>query len=79
MIQENLKLSLFKSLQSVPSKAVGWQEIVRLIRYDDDVRMKTEKYRRILHNVGKREADSQVKEAEMPAFSVGVLFDGNGR
>ena len=73
------RVSLFKSLQTVPSKAVGWQEIVRLIRYDDDVRLKTEKYRRIRQNVGKREADSQVKEGEMPAFSVAVLFDGNGR
>ena len=77
MIQQ--KLSLFQCLTSVPSKAVGLEEVVRLIRYDNGVTAKTENYRRRASVLGKEKADEEVKKKLVPAFSVGVLFDGNGR
>jgi hypothetical protein len=77
MIQQ--KLSLFQCLTSVPSKAVGLEEVVRLIRYDNGVTAKTENYRRMASVLGKEKADEEVKKKLVPAFSVGVLFDGNGR
>ena len=77
MIQQ--KLSLFQCLTSVPSKAVGLEEVVRLIRYDNGVAAKTENYRRMASVLGKEKADEEVKKKLVPAFSVGVLFDGNGR
>ena len=77
MIQQ--KLSLFQCLTSVPSKAVGLEEVVRLIRYDNGVTAKTDNYRRMASVLGKEKADEEVKKKLVPAFSVGVLFDGNGR
>ena len=77
MIQQ--KLSLFQCLTSVPSKAVGLEEVVRLIRYDNGVTAQTENYRRMASVLGKEKADEEVKKKLVPAFSVGVLFDGNGR
>ncbi|MBR4920410.1 MAG: hypothetical protein IKZ62_03715 [Prevotella sp.] len=77
MIQQ--KVSLFQSLTSVPSKAVGLEEVARLIQYDSHVESKTESYRRMVAVLGKEKADEEVKKKSVPAFSVGVLFDGNGR
>ena len=77
MIQQ--KLSLFQSLNSSPSCAVGIEEMVRLIHYDNDVKQKTESYRQMASVLGKAKADEEVKRRLMPACSVGVLFDGNGR
>ena len=77
MIQQ--KLSLFQCLTSVPSKAVGLEEVVRLIRYDNGVTAKTENYRRMASVLGKEKADEEVKKKLVPAFSVGAVFDGNGR
>ena len=77
MIQQ--KLSLFQSLNSSPSCAVGIEEMVRLIHYDNDVKQKTESYRQMESVLGKAKADEEVKRRLMPACSVGVLFDGNGR
>ena len=77
MIQQ--KLSLFQCLTSVPSKAVGLEEVVRLIHHDNGVTAKTENYRRMASVLGKEKADEEVKKKMVPAFSVGVLFDGNGR
>ena len=73
------KFSLFQSLNSVPSRAVGFDEVVRLIRYDSDVATKTESYRKMAAVLGKKKADEEVKQRVMPAVSVAVLFDGNGR
>ena len=73
------KLSLFQSLNSSPSRAVGMEEIVRLIRYDSDVANKMESYRKMASILGKEKADEEVKRRIVPACSVGVLFDGNGR
>ena len=75
----NQKLSLFQCLNSTPSRAVGMEEIVRLIRYDNDVKYKTENYRKMASILGKEKADEEVKRRLVPACSVGVLFDGNGR
>ena len=77
MIQQ--KLSLFQCLTSVPSKAVGLEEVVRLIRYDNGVTAKTENYRRMASVLGKEKADEEVKKKLVPAFSVGVVSDDNGR
>ena len=55
MIQQ--KLSLFQCLTSSPSGAVGMEEIVRLIQYDNDVRYKTESYRKMASVLGKEKAD----------------------
>ena len=77
MIQQ--KLSLFQSLNSSPSCAVGMGEVERLIHYDNDVKQKTESYRQMESVLGKTKADEEVKRRLMPACSIGVLFDGNGR
>ena len=74
-----MKLSLFKCLNTVPSKAVDFSEIIRLIQYDRDVENKTYQYRQMAHVVSKQQADEEVKKKQMPAFSVGVLFNGVGR
>ena len=77
MIQQ--KLSLFQSLNSSPSRAVGIEEMVRLIHYDNDVKQKTESYQQMESVLGKAKADEEVKRRLVPACSIGVLFDGNGR
>ena len=73
------KLSLFQSLNSSPSRAVGMEEVERLIHYDNDVKQKTESYRQMASVLGKAKADEEVKRRVVPACSIGVLFDGNGR
>ena len=73
------KVSLFQNLQSTPSKAVGLEEVVRLVRYDKDVAGKTDSYRKMMAVLGKDKADEEVKRKKMAACSIGVLFDGNGR
>ena len=78
MVREQ-KLSLFQCLTSVPSRAVGLEEVVRLIRYDSSVEGRTQSYRKMAAVLGKEKADEEVKRKLMPAVSVGVLFDGNGR
>ena len=72
------KLSLFGNLHSTSSKMVGWEEIVRLIQYDDGVRQRTEVYGKMLTALGKREADDKMKHSA-PAFAVPVRFDGRGK
>ena len=81
MMQELLqqKVSLFQNLQSTPSKAVGLEEVVRLVRYDNDVAGKTDSYRKMMAVLGKDKADEEVKRKKMTACSIAVLFDGNGR
>lgn len=74
-----LKLSLFQNLKSYLSKQVDLQEIVRLIRYDDAVRNKTELYRTTARTVTRDEANKKVKDSIMPCFSVAVTFNGAGK
>jgi hypothetical protein len=73
MIREQ-KLSLFQCLTSVPSRAVGLEEVVRLIRYDSSVEGRTQSYRKMAAVLGKEKADEEVKRKLMPAVSLGRAF-----
>jgi len=73
------RVSLFQTLSTTPSHAVDLEEVLRLIQYDSSVAAKTETYRQVAAVLGKAKADEEVKRKQLPAFSVGVLFDGNGR
>lgn len=72
-------VSLFKNLCSYTSKTIGFEEIVRLVKYDSDVKDKTEAYRKTLLAVGKKEADDRIKTKLVPACSIAVVFNGAGR
>lgn len=74
-----LNVSLFKNLCSSNNKAVGIDELERLVKFDADVLSKTEAYRKMYIAVGKKEADKQVKQKLLPACSVAVLFNGMGK
>lgn len=75
-----IMVSLFKCLNSSASKPVDFdEEIGRMVRHDSNVEDKTKAYRTVLHTVGKKEADEQIKEKVMPACSIAVLFNGAGR
>lgn len=76
---QDLKLSIFKDLKSYDSKPVGLQEILWWIQHDESVRNKTELYRKMAYALSRDEANKKVKDAMMPAFSVAVLFNGNGK
>lgn len=65
-MNNNQKISLFKNLCSFNSKTVDLQEILRLVKYDSDVANKSEVYLKMMKAVGKKEADSQVKEKQLP-------------
>ncbi len=73
------KVSLFANLRSYGSKTVGLEEIVRLIRYDNFVRQKSETYRQLARTITRKEANRRIKDERMEACSVGVLFNGTGR
>ena len=75
----NLKLSIFKDLQSYESKAVGLDTILWWIKCDQSVQSKTELYRSLAKTITREEANKKVKNSIMPAFSVAVLFNGNGK
>ena len=75
----NLKLSIFKDLQSYESKAVGLDTILWWIKCDQSVKSKTELYRNLAKTITREEANKKVKNSIMPAFSVAVLFNGNGK
>lgn len=74
-----IRVSIFKSLDSYESKAVLLEEVMWWIRDDLSVKQKQELYHNLAYTVGKQKAKEQVKEHTMPAFSVGVLFKGCGR
>ena len=74
-----LKLSLFARLNSYASVQRPFTEVLRLIEHDNDVRHLTDSYRKMQYALSKKKADESVKSQKMPAFSVGVRFDGNGR
>ena len=75
----DLKLSIFKDLQSYESKAVGLDTILWWIKCDQSVKNKTELYRNLAKTITREEANKKVKNSIMPAFSVAVLFNGNGK
>ena len=72
MIQQ--KLSLFQCLTSVPSKAVGLEEVVRLIHYDSGVTGRTESYRQMARVLGKEKADEKI--TLMNAASIAQYING---
>ena len=79
MNPEDIKLSILSNHQTYQSKAVTLSEILRLIKYDNDLRQKTEWYRDRAAVVSRSYANSEVKEKIMPVFSVSVLFNGMGK
>lgn len=78
-MSNNLRVSIFKCLDSYESRAVSLDEVVWWIGCDNSVRQKQELYLNMVRTVSKQVAKKQVKEQMMPAFSVGVLFGGYGR
>ena len=79
IMNKELKLSLFANLHSFSSKPVGLEEVVRLVRHDTLVAQKTAAYRQIAKTISPEEAKKRIKETQVEAFSVGVLFNGAGR
>ena len=76
-IQE-LKLSLFPNHHSYSSKLVPLSQIVNMIRYDQIIAANTESYRKTMAVMGKKHANTNIKEKLVPAFSVAVTFSGLG-
>ena len=79
MNPEDIKLSIFHNHQTYQSKAIALKEILRHIKYDNNLRQKTEWYRDRAAVVSRSYANSEVKEKVMPVFSVSVLFNGLGK
>lgn len=75
----DLKLSIFKDLQSYESKAVDLDTVLWWIKSDQSVKDKTELYRNLARTITREEANKKVKNSIMPAFSVAVVFNGNGK
>ena len=75
----NIKLSILQNHQTYQSKAVDIKEILRRIKYDEDLRLKTEWYRDRATVVSRSYANAEVKQKEMPVFSVSVVFNGLGK
>ncbi len=75
----DLKLSIFKDLQSYESKAVDLDTVLWWIKSDQSVKDKTELYRNLAKTITREEANKKVKNSIMPAFSVAVVFNGNGK
>ena len=76
---ESIKLSIFKDLQSYDSKPVGLDTVLWWIKNDQSVKNKTELYRNLVKTISREEANKKVKDTIMPAFSVALLFNGNGK
>ena len=76
---QEIKLSIFKDLQSYESKAVGLDTVLWWIKCDQSVQQKTELYRNLAKTITREEANKRVKNSIMPAFSVAVVFNGLGK
>lgn len=76
---DNLRVSLLQNHHAYQSKAVGIEEVVGLIKHDNNVRELTNMYRRRAHIVSAKVANDEIKQQRMPVFSVAVLFDGTGK
>ena len=79
MSLQDIKLSIFKDLQSYESKAVSLDTVLWWIKSDLSVQQKTELYRNLAKTITREEANKKVKDSIMPAFSVAVLFNGQGK
>lgn len=76
---KNIKLSIFKNLQSYESKPISLDTVLWWIKNDQSVKNKTELYRNLAKTISREEANKKVKDTIMPAFSVALLFNGNGK
>ena len=76
---KDIKLSIFKDLQSYDSKAVSLDTVLWWIKSDLSVQQKTELYRNLAKTITREEANKKVKNSIMPAFSVAVVFNGMGK
>jgi predicted P-loop ATPase len=76
---EDIKISIFKDLQSYESKAVDLNTVLWWIKNDQSVIQKTGLYRNLAKTITREEANKKVKNSIMPAFSVAVLFNGLGK
>ena len=74
-----LKVSVFKDLQSYDSRPIRLEEVLWWIQHDESIRNKTELYRNLALTITRDEANKKVKGSMMPAFSVAVLFNGQGK
>ena len=79
MSLQDIKLSIFKDLQSYESKAVSLDTVLWWIKCDLSVKQKTELYRNLAKTITREEANKKVKDSIMPAFSVAVVFNGLGK
>ena len=79
MSLQDIKLSMFKDLQSYESKAVSLDTVLWWIKSDLSVQQKTELYRNLAKTITREEANKKVKDSIMPAFSVAVVFNGLGK
>ena len=75
----DLKVSIFKDLQSYDSKPMSLDNVLWWIKSDPSVAQKTELYRNMARTITRDEANKKVKNSIMPAFSVAVLFNGLGK
>ena len=76
---KDIKLSIFKDLQSYESKTVSLDTVLWWIKSDLSVQQKTELYRNLAKTITREEANKKVKNSIMPAFSVAVVFNGLGK
>ena len=67
MSLQDIKLSIFKDLQSYESKAVGLDTVLWWIKCDLSVQQKTELYRNLAKTITREEANKKVKDSIMPA------------
>lgn len=75
---EDLKVSLFSNHLAYSNALVTLKEIVRLVRYDKNIAANTESYRKTMAVMGKKHADTNIKQKLMPVFGVAVTFHGIG-
>ena len=75
---DELKVSLFANHHSYSNALVQLKEIVRMIRHDQIIAANTESYRKTLAAMGKKHADTNIKQKLIPAFGVAVTFQGLG-
>ena len=73
-----LKVSLFANHHAYTSTLKSLNQILYLIRYDKIIAAHTESYRKTMHAMGKKAANTNIKEKLVPAFSVAVTFSGLG-
>lgn len=78
-MEKNIKVSIFKDLQSYDSKPVTLETVLWHIRNDESVAQKTALYHNLAKTISREDANKKVKGSIMPAFSVAVVFNGNGK